>query len=148
MHKLRPHHIIVLSFFCAIVAGTILLSLPFATHEGDNVAFVDRLFTATSATCVTGLVVKETASWSGFGRLVIMFLMQAGGLGIMTFSIFFAIALGRKITIREDLVVSEESAKGLVAYSPYRLLCRIDRCDSALSALEGYRRLVLRHHLV
>ncbi len=105
MHKLRPHHIIVLSFFCAIVAGTILLSLPFATHEGDNVAFVDRLFTATSATCVTGLVVKETASWSGFGRLVIMFLMQAGGLGIMTFSIFFAIALGRKITIREDLVV-------------------------------------------
>jgi len=105
MRKLRPQHIIIFSFLSAIIIGTILLSLPIAAQDGDEVALIDRLFTATSATCVTGLVVKDTASWTPFGRLVIMALFQAGGLGIMTFSTLFAIALGRKITIREDMAV-------------------------------------------
>lgn len=105
MRKLKPPHIIILSFLAAIVVGTILLSLPIATQAGDRVALVDRVFTATSATCVTGLVVKDTASWTPFGRLVIMFLFQAGGLGIMTFSTLFGIILGKKMTLREDLVV-------------------------------------------
>ena len=85
--------------------GSILLSLPIATYEGDRVPLIDRVFTATSATCVTGLVVKDTASWTPFGRIVIMLLFQAGGLGIMTFSTLFAIILGRRLTIREGIAV-------------------------------------------
>ena len=101
-----------LSFLGAILVGTILLSLPLATQGGDKVPLVDRVFTATSATCVTGLVVKETASWAPFGKLVIMLLFQAGGLGIMTFSTLFAIILGRKITVRDDLVVKGTLGRG------------------------------------
>jgi trk system potassium uptake protein TrkH len=105
MRRLKPPHIIILSFLGAILLGSVLLSLPIATHEGDNVPLVDRIFTATSAACVTGLVVKDTAAWAPFGRVIIMLLFQAGGLGIMTFSILFAILLGRKITISENLVM-------------------------------------------
>ena len=105
MRRLKPQHIIILSFLGAIIVGTVLLSLPIAAQEGDNVSLIDRLFTATSATCVTGLVVRDTASWAPFGKIVIMVLFQTGGLGIMTFSTLFAIMLGRRITIREDLAV-------------------------------------------
>ncbi|NQT06814.1 MAG: Trk family potassium uptake protein [Candidatus Omnitrophica bacterium] len=105
MRKLKPPHIIILSFLAAILIGTVLLSLPISVHKGNSVPFIDRLFTATSATCVTGLVVKSTASWSEFGKIVIMVLFQAGGLGIMTFSTLFALLLGRKITISENLIM-------------------------------------------
>ncbi len=104
--RLKPQHIIIYSFLGAIMAGTILLSLPFATQAGDKVALIDRLFTATSATCVTGLVVKDTATWTRFGQTVIMVLFQMGGLGIMTFSTLFAIILGRRITIKENLALA------------------------------------------
>lgn len=112
MRRLGPPHVIVISFLCAITAGTILLGLPWAAPSGDTVSLIDRLFTATSATCVTGLVVREPASWAPFGQAVIMVLFQAGGLGIMTFSTLFAILLGRKLTIKEDLVV-----KGTIGHS-------------------------------
>lgn len=105
MRKFGPSHIILFSFLAAIIAGTILLSLPFAAQAGDKVSIVDRLFTATSATCVTGLTVKDTGSWAPFGKFVIMLLFQTGGLGIMTFSTFFVIMLGRKVTIKDNLVV-------------------------------------------
>lgn len=105
MRRLKPPHVIILSFLVAILIGTILLSLPSATRGGQEVSLVDRIFTATSATCVTGLVVKDTTSWAPFGRGIIMLLFQAGGLGIMTFSTLFAIILGRKITITDDLVI-------------------------------------------
>jgi trk system potassium uptake protein TrkH len=87
------------SFLCAIVLGTIMLSLPFATPQDEGrMPVIDSLFTATSATCVTGLTVKDTGShFSPFGRLVIFILFQAGGLGIMTFSTLFAVMLGRRI---------------------------------------------------
>lgn len=103
--KLNPPQILALSFLVTIIAGTILLSLPFSTAEGDSVKFVDRLFTATSATCVTGLIVKNTGSWAPFGRAVILALFQMGGLGIMTFSTLFAILLGRKLTIKHGVVI-------------------------------------------
>jgi trk system potassium uptake protein TrkH len=112
-----------MSFLGAILAGTVLLSLPFATPDGSKVSLVDRVFTATSATCVTGLIVKEPASWAPFGRLVIMLLFQAGGLGIMTFSTLFAILLGRRISISDNLVVKGtigqsgiKNIKGLLLY--------------------------------
>ncbi len=82
----------VLSFAGAIIIGTLLLMLPQATISGGNASAVDALFTATSATCVTGLIVKDTAGYfSIFGQLVILFLIQIGGLGIMTFSVFLAL---------------------------------------------------------
>jgi trk system potassium uptake protein TrkH len=123
MRGLKPPHLIIGSFLCVIIAGTLLLGLPQATTGGSETALVDRIFTATSATCVTGLVVKESSSWAPFGRFVIMALFQAGGLGIMTFSTLFAILLGRRITISENLAMTGtlgqsgiKSLRGLVLY--------------------------------
>jgi len=104
--RLKATHIVILSFLGAIVIGTLLLKLPFAVTEGNSLSFVDSLFTATSATCVTGLIVKDTGTFfSGFGKSVIFILFQMGGLGIMTFSTLFAIAMGRKLTIRDNVVI-------------------------------------------
>lgn len=83
-----------------------MLSLPAATVDGKALPLVDSIFTATSATCVTGLVVRDTGTvFSPFGRWVIFALFQAGGLGIMTFSTLFAVLLGRKIGFRETDVI-------------------------------------------
>ncbi len=105
MRGLKPPHVIMLSFFGAIAVGTMLLSLPQATQGSSAVPLVDRIFTATSAACVTGLIVKEPASWAPFGQMVIRALFQIGGLGIMTFSTLFVFMLGRKISIRGNLTV-------------------------------------------
>jgi trk system potassium uptake protein TrkH len=106
MKKLNPPQIVVLSFLIIIICGTFLLSLPQATKDGIKMPLVDALFTATSATCVTGLIVRDTGSYfSTFGQMVIMFLFQIGGLGIMTLSTFFAVLLGRKLTIRQNVVI-------------------------------------------
>jgi trk system potassium uptake protein len=105
-YKLQPAQIIVASFFTFILLGTIFLSLPLSVVSGQRLSFIDSLFTATSATCVTGLVVQDTGTFfSSFGRLVIMLLMQVGGLGIMTFSTMFAILLGRRLSISENITI-------------------------------------------
>ncbi|MCK5451453.1 MAG: hypothetical protein KAI70_06780, partial [Candidatus Omnitrophica bacterium] len=89
-----------------IIIGTIVLSLPIATSTGERLSLTDSLFTATSATCVTGLTVMDTGrSFSSFGKWVIFILFQAGGLGIMTFSTLFAVMLGRKIRFQETDVI-------------------------------------------
>lgn len=118
MKRLNPPQIVILSFLAIIVCGTILLSLPQATKEGIKTPLIDAIFTATSATCVTGLIVKDTGSYfSAFGQFVIMILFQIGGLGIMSLSTFFAVLLGRKLTIRQNVVVQSaldhHSVKGL-----------------------------------
>jgi len=106
MRRLKPPQIIIFSFLITILIGAFVLSLPQSSSEGVSIGAVDAFFTATSATCVTGLIVRDTgADFSDFGRAVILFLVQIGGLGIMTFSTFFAILLGRKLTIRENVVV-------------------------------------------
>ena len=106
MGRLSPPQLVILSFFCVIMLGTIVLSLPMATNGPDRLSVVDSLFTATSATCVTGLVVKDTgAHFSAFGKAVILFLFQIGGLGIMTLSTLFAVMLGRKISFHETDVI-------------------------------------------
>ena len=113
--KIKPTQIVVLSFFCAIMVGAVLLSMPIATEDKVSPKFIDSLFTATSATCVTGLIVKDTGTYfSGFGRTVILILLQIGGLGIMTFSTLFAILLGRKLTIKDDLVIQRTMAPNKV----------------------------------
>ncbi|MBL7071492.1 MAG: Trk family potassium uptake protein [Candidatus Omnitrophica bacterium] len=104
--KLKPPQAVALSFFLAIVIGTLLLSLPVAQGAKGGISLVDRIFTATSATCVTGLIVRDTPhDWSPFGQTVIFLLFQAGGLGIMTLSTFFAVILGRRLTLREYDVI-------------------------------------------
>lgn len=90
--------IILISFAVMILAGTFLLMLPVSSKTGRWTSFTDALFTATSASCVTGLIVKDTATyWSLFGQLVILVLIQIGGLGVVTMAMAVAIASGRKI---------------------------------------------------
>ncbi|HIE03920.1 MAG TPA: Trk family potassium uptake protein, partial [Candidatus Latescibacteria bacterium] len=91
-----------------IVLGTALLMLPPATNDGMGADLLTALFTATSATCVTGLVVQDTGSYfSAFGQVVILALIQIGALGIMTFSSFVALALGRRLGIRSRAALQE-----------------------------------------
>jgi len=107
MRKLTPSRMVILSFLAAICLGTVALSLPIATQGSQRMPLIDSLFTATSATCVTGLVVRDTGTYfTGFGRWVIFLLFQAGGLGIMTFSTLFAVMLGRRIGLNQSEIVS------------------------------------------
>ncbi|MDT8390851.1 MAG: TrkH family potassium uptake protein [Lentisphaeria bacterium] len=102
----RPEWIAVKSFALAILVGTFLLALPVSSREGVWTAPVDALFTATSATCVTGLIVVDTGSYfSGFGQSVILALIQVGGLGIMTLGTFLLVAVGRRVSISHEKVV-------------------------------------------
>ena len=104
----RPAQILLLGFAALIIVGTILLMLPVAARSGYPTSFLTSFFTATSAVCVTGLVVVDTAShYSLFGQLVILGLIQVGGLGIMTMTTLFAILVGKKINLRERLLIQE-----------------------------------------
>jgi len=104
--RLNPPQVVAVSFLVTIIIGTILLSLPLSTRGPERIGLVDAIFTATSATCVTGLIVKDTSTFfSHFGQWVILILFQAGGLGIMTLSMLFAILLGRKLTIKENVTI-------------------------------------------
>ena len=125
--RLNPPQVVALSFFCVIVIGTMLLSLPMAVEEGNSLSLMDSIFTATSATCVTGLIVKNTGSFfSPFGKAIIFILIQVGGLGIMTFSTFFAIILGRKLTIKDNVVIqralNQQKVEGIKDLLKYVLL--------------------------
>jgi trk system potassium uptake protein TrkH len=107
--SLAPTKIIVLSFAILVLTGTFLLMLPVSSRDGHSIGFVNALFTATSATCVTGLVVVDTYNyWTPFGQLVILGLIQAGGLGIVTLASFFSVLLGRKMSIR-GMILAQES---------------------------------------
>ncbi len=98
--------LIAMGFFIIIVTGTLLLMLPCASQEGTGA--LDALFTATSATCVTGLVAADTCRhWTLFGQLVILALIQTGGLGFMTIGVFFSICIRRKISLRERELLQE-----------------------------------------
>ncbi|NLB53868.1 MAG: Trk family potassium uptake protein [Syntrophomonadaceae bacterium] len=103
--KLNPAQILVTGFTAAILIGSILLTMPISVKSGE-VNFLTSFFTATSAICVTGLVVVDTAThWTAFGQVVIMLLFQIGGLGIMSFSAFSAFLMGRKFYLKERLAM-------------------------------------------
>ena len=117
--KFSTTRILAGGFLLAIAAGTALLSLPFASAGGVRAPLPDVLFTAVSAVCVTGLVTVPTyAQWSLFGQLVILILIELGGLGIITFSILFLLMAGRRIGIRERMLLqaaySLDSMEGLI----------------------------------
>ncbi len=106
--KFSQTRIIALGYISIIVIGTILLMLPFASASGESVGFVPALFTAVSSSCVTGLVVLDTAtSWTLFGQAVIITLIQIGGLGFMTIATMFSLLLKRKMGLREREIMVE-----------------------------------------
>lgn len=100
--------VIILGFFSVILLGSLLLMLPFATRDGHGASFADGLFTATSAVCVTGLIVHDTATyWSEFGQVVILTLIQIGGMGVVTIAVAIAVASGRKIGLMQRSTMQE-----------------------------------------
>ncbi|MDI3547614.1 MAG: trk/ktr system potassium uptake protein [Halanaerobiales bacterium] len=108
-NEFTPAQILALGYFTVIIIGTILLMLPAATIDNSGLGFIAALFTATSATCVTGLIVVNTGTaFTFFGQLVIMVLIQIGGLGIMTMSTLIAFVIGKKITLKERLILQED----------------------------------------
>ncbi len=108
LKKLFPAQGVVFGFAGLIIIGTILLMLPISVRPGKSITLVDALFTATSASCVTGLVVVDTHDhWSVFGQLIILSLIQIGGLGMLTMATWISIIIGRKVTYKERLLMQE-----------------------------------------
>ena len=106
--NLSPVQVLAISFALVILIGALLLMLPISSQSGEYTPFVDSLFTSTSAVCVTGLVTVDTGThWNYFGRTIIMILIQIGGLGFMTFSTITAVMLGKKITLKNRLLMQE-----------------------------------------
>lgn len=110
----RPHtrlnqvQFIALGFFLIIMLGTFMLMLPISSRSGEWTSFMDALFTATSTTCVTGLIVVDTFThWSLFGQLVIITLIQIGGLGFLTIAVGFAMVFRRRIGLRQRDLLKE-----------------------------------------
>ena len=106
--RLTTSQSIILGFFSMILLGTFLLMLPFSSRAGVATPFSDALFTATSAVCVTGLVVYDTAAyWSVFGQTVIIILIQIGGMGVITVASSFALISGRRISLMQRSTMQE-----------------------------------------
>ncbi len=106
-HAAHPATVMAMGFLLIIVIGTVILMFPAASKSGKPTPFIDALFTAASATCVTGLITVGTAThWSGLGQLVIIILIQIGGLGFMTMASLASFAIRRKFTLRERMVMS------------------------------------------
>lgn len=119
--SLSTAQVIMLSFLLAIIVGSVLLALPVSAADGKAVAYTDALFTATTATCVTGLVTVPTATaWSLFGQIVILCLIQVGGLGIVTVTSGLMIALQRKMGLGDRLLIQDafnlNTMSGLVRF--------------------------------
>ena len=125
--KLNPARILAIGFLSLILIGTFLLMLPISTNEGNELSFIDALFEATSAVCVTGLVVVDTGTtFTVFGEMVLLFLIQIGGLGFMTIGVIIAIFLGKNIGLKGRLVIQESlnqlSLEGMVRLVKFVLI--------------------------
>jgi len=124
--KLSSSQIILFGFAGVILIGTLLLMLPFATNSGQNASFWDALFTSTSAVCVTGLIVQDTAVyWSGFGQAVILLLIQIGGMGVITVAAAITMASGKKISLMQRSTmqdaISAHQVGGIVRFTGFIL---------------------------
>lgn len=125
--KFKPVQILVIGFALVILIGALLLKLPIASSDGSSTPFIDCLFVSTTSVCVTGLITVDTGThWSYFGKTVIMCLIQVGGLGFMSFATLVSLVIGKKITLRERLVMQEAmnafSLQGLVKLAKYILM--------------------------
>ena len=108
MKKIKPVHIILFGFLFVILIGSVLLTLPIASKSGHATPYIDALFTSTTSVCVTGLVVETTMTyWSTFGQLVILVLIQLGGLGVITFTTGMFLFLKKKLTMKNRILIQE-----------------------------------------
>lgn len=117
--KMTTTRIIVLGFLVGILLGSFLLWLPISSKDGESISYIDALFVATTSLCVTGLSPVVTAEqWSYFGQTVILFLVQFGGLGVVTFTTTVLLLLGKRITLSERMLIQEaynlDSISGVV----------------------------------
>ena len=117
--KLNPAAQIVIGFLSIILIGTFLLCLPISSNNGQWFSFVDSMLTSTSSVCVTGLIVVDTAvHFSLFGQIVILFLIQIGGLGFITLTSLVFLLMGKKITYEKRVTMKEsfnqENVQGIV----------------------------------
>ncbi len=140
--KLNPAQLFVLSFFTIIIIGAILLMLPKSTHNG--ITFVNALFTSTSAVCVTGLVVVDTGTYfTHFGQVILIFLMQLGGLGIMTFASFFSYFFKGVSSYKNQLMLSDmtNSEKIAEVFSIIKKIVLVTFSIEAIGAILIFRSL-------
>jgi len=119
--QLSTTQVIALGFVSAILIGAVILSLPVSSAKGTFTPFIDSLFTSATSVCVTGLVVVTTAThWSLFGKIVILVLIQLGGLGIISFTTGVMVIIGRRITLRDRMLLEDalnlDTLKGLVRF--------------------------------
>jgi len=125
--RFTPMQILAIGFAVVILIGAFLLKLPISSSDGSSTPLIDCLFTSTSAVCVTGLVTVDTGThWSYFGKTVIMLLIETGGLGFMTMAALMSLLLGRRITLRDRLIMQESmnssSLQGIVRMVRYVLI--------------------------
>lgn len=133
-----PARTIMISFVLVILVGSVLLMLPFSSKSREFTGFLDALFTATSATCVTGLIVFDTFThWSYFGQVVILSLIQVGGLGLVTLTSFISMAIGRKMGLRSMQLAQESvNSSGLeTAGNMVRMVVKTSMAFELLGAL-------------
>jgi trk system potassium uptake protein TrkH len=133
--EMTPARILVLGFSVVIFLGAILLYMPFSTTSGNRCTFIDAFYTATSAVCVTGLIVKDTArDFTPIGKLIILLLIQTGGLGYMSLATVLSLMVGRKISLRERLII-QEAYNVLTLEGLARFATRILRVTAVLEGL-------------
>lgn len=138
MNRITPGQMIILSFATMIFIGACLLMLPFATSNGKGAPFLDALFTSTSASCVTGLIMHDTAQyWSPFGQLVILTLIQIGGMGVITMAIILSVLGGKKIGFKQRYFmqqsISAPKLGGIIRNTKWILKATL--CVEALGAI-------------
>lgn len=140
MFKIRPGLAIAFSFLSIIFIGAVLLSMPISSSQGQATNFLDAYFTANSATCVTGLVTLDTGThFSLFGKIVLIMLMQVGGLGYMTFSTFVVLAFRKRMFVSEKLMIME----ALNVYSLTDVLSVMRKIFGMVFLVEGLGALIL-----
>ncbi|WP_018592043.1 TrkH family potassium uptake protein [Terrisporobacter glycolicus] len=129
-NTMKPAQVMVIGFGVVILFGGLILNLPIAAKSGKSVGLLNALFTSTSAVCVTGLIVVDTSTyWNEFGQLVIISLIQIGGLGFMTMATMFSLLTGKKINLRERLLIQESlnqrDLSGLVKLTRYIIMMTV-----------------------
>ena len=149
--RLLPGQVVALAAMGLILLGACFLMLPFATNPGVHLRFIDALFTATSAVCVTGLFVLDTPQdFTAFGQGVILFLIQIGGLGYALMATLILLMLGRRLGLRDRMMLSETMStmglQGLVRFAKRHAVQHVQQIDGELvrRVAEG-RRPVARH---
>ena len=119
--ELSTTQIILLGFLCAIIIGTVLLSLPICSASGKGTPLIDALFTSTTSICVTGLVTLDTyAHWSFFGQFIILLLAQIGGLGVVSITTGVMLVIGQKVSLKDRLLIESafnlSTLKGIIGF--------------------------------